>query len=370
MISKRTLIALVCGAMLSIGVAACGSDSSSTSSSASSSGSGDTGSLSGEIAGAGSSAQQAAMEAWVAGVQKTSPDVQISYDPVGSGAGREQFIAKGVQYAGSDSSLDPKEETPDAEKACAPGKVLQVPVYISPIALIYNLQGVDKLQLTPDTIAGIFAQKITTWNDPAIAKDNPGVDLPDTDITPVNRSDDSGTTANFTDYMSKAAPDSWTYPPDDTWPVKGGESAEGTSGVVEAVNSGDGTIGYADASQAGDLSIATVQVGSKFVAPSADGAAAIVDTGKDVDSDPNIFNLELDRTTSDPSMYPITLASYEIACTQYDDATQGGIVKALLEYEVSSEGQQAAAKAAGSAPLSSALAKKVQPIVDSIKAGS
>ncbi len=173
-----------------------------------------------------------------------------------------------MAYAGSDAPFDDAGVT-KAAKRCGSSDLVQIPVYLSPIAVIYNLSGVDKLQLSPETLAQIMNQQITTWNDPAIAAENPDVDLPDTRITPVNRSDDSGTTFNYTDYLSQAAPKDWPYPAGETWPVKGGEAAEGTSGVVDAVKNGDGTIGYADFSQAGDLGVASVKVGSEYVA--ADG---------------------------------------------------------------------------------------------------
>jgi phosphate transport system substrate-binding protein len=368
-ISKKWL-AVGASATLAFGVAACGSSSdSSSSSSTSSGGTGAPTGLSGEIAGAGSSAQEAAQEAWIAGVQDASPDVTISYDPVGSGGGREQFIAGGVNYAGSDGALVDTELT-GAEKQCGgAANLVQVPAYISPIAVIYNLPGVDSLNLTPDLIAQIFNQQITTWNDPAIAKENPDATLPDTRVAPVNRSDDSGTTQNFTEYLSAAAPDSWTYPPDDTWPVKGGESAEGTSGVVEAVGAGEGTIGYADASQAGDLGIANIQVGSQFVAPSADGAAKDVEISKETSGAAgadNVFSYTLERTSTDPGTYPIVLVSYLIACTTGDGSD---IVHGLFAYAISAEGQDAAAQNAGSAPLTDKVRQQIQPAVDAIQAG-
>ena len=309
------------------------------------------------------------MEAWIAGLEDEAPDVTAAYDPVGSGGGREQFNDAAVQFAGTDSPFA-DEELAAAKKVCEPGEFIQVPVYISPIAVVYNLEGVDALQFSPETLAGIFAQKITTWNDPAIAKDNPDADLPDTRITPVNRSDDSGTTDNFTQYLSAAAPDVWTDPADDTWPVKGGEAADGTSGVVEAVGAGDGTIGYADESQAGDLSIAKIQVGEEFIEPSPEGAAKLVEQSEDSDPSESVFTYDLDRTTTDTSTYPITLVSSQAACSQYDDADQAAIVKALLSYVVSPEGQQAASENAGSAPLTDALTEQVTKVVDSIETGS
>jgi phosphate transport system substrate-binding protein len=352
-------------ALLAVGVAACGSDDST---SGDSSGATADSSLSGEIAGAGSSAQEAAQEAWIAGIQGASPDVTIAYDPVGSGGGREQFIAGGTEYGGTDSAFADQELT-DAEKRCSDqgGELIQIPVYISAIAVVYNLPEVTDLQLSPETIAGIFDQKITTWNDPAIAADNPDADLPDTAITPVNRADDSGTTANFTDYLADTAGNAWPYEPDDTWPVKGGESAQGTSGVIDSVKNGEGTIGYADESQAGDLGIAGIKVGDSWVQPSAAGATASLDESKQDNSEGKyIFSYDINRTTTSADSYPLVLLSYEMACTSYDDTAKGDIVKALLNYVVSAEGQDAAASNAGSAPISDQIREQIQPAVDAI----
>jgi phosphate transport system substrate-binding protein len=359
---RKTFFAVAAAAAIATGLAACGSDNNDSSSSSG-------GNLSGEIAGAGSSAQQAAQEAWTAGFQTANSGVTISYDPVGSGGGRDQFIAGGIDFGGSDAPLD-TDELPKATKRCAPGKLVEFPAYVSPIAIVYNLQGVDNLQLSPATIAQIFNQKISKWNDPAIAADNPGVDLPDTTITPVNRSDESGTTQNFTEYLAAAAPKDWTYEPDGVWPVKGGEAAAQTSGEVEAVGAGDGAIGYADDSQAGDLGVAKIKVGDSFVAPSAEGAAKDLELSK---ADPalsqgnTVIAYTIDRTSTDPTTYPILLVSYLMGCTQYDSSSTTAIVKGYFGYIVSTEGQKAAADAAGSAPLTAAVTKKVQPAVDAIQ---
>jgi phosphate transport system substrate-binding protein len=364
----RKLLALAACGALALGAAACGGDDDDNGGGSGGGGGSSSSSLSGEIAGAGSSAQEAAQEAFIANFQKANSDVTISYDPVGSGGGREQFIAGGVAFAGSDSPLA-EDEYADAKKRCSGGDVVQVPDYISPIAVVYNLNGVDNLQLSADTIAGIFAQKIKNWNDPKIKADNPGVDLPDTRITPVNRSDDSGTTANFTDYMSKTAGSVWTSSPDDTWPIKGGEAAEGTSGVVEAVGAGDGAVGYADFSQAGDLGVAKLKVGDKYVAPSAAEAAKVLELSpkdKKLSFSPNVWAFAIDRTTTEPGTYPNILVSSLIGCTKYSGNT-GAIVKGFFNYAISADGQAAAAKNAGSAPLTDALRAKIQPAVDAIK---
>lgn len=357
--------------LISLVLSACGAANEENSQTATGSGSTETAEetdLSGSIAGAGSSAQAAAMEAWVAGFNSQYPDVTISYDPIGSGGGREQFIAGGTVFAGSDAYLD-EEELPAAQDRCG-GDVVEVPLYVSPIAVAYNVEGVDSLNLGPEEIAGIFAQKITKWNDPALVKINPGVDLPNLDITPVNRSDESGTTENFVEYLAATAPDVWTYEVSGVWPVKGGEAAQGTSGVVGAIEGGNGTIGYADASQIGDLNAVKVGVGEEFVEYSPEAAAAVLEVSERVEGrGDSSFAYDLSRDTTESGIYPIVLVSYNIACATYDNEGDAAIVKAFFTYIASEEGQQAAADAAGSAPISASLREQILPAIDGIAAG-
>lgn len=328
-------------------------------------GSSSSAAVAGTISGAGASTQQAATQAWVAGFQANNPDATINYDPSGSGAGRTQFEAGGVDWAGSDAYITGA-EIQKAKTACS-GDYVEVPDYISPIAIVYNLQGVTDLQLTPSLIAKIFNKKITMWNDPAIAAVNAGKTLPATAVAPVNRSDKSGTTANFTDYLSQAAAADWTYKSSDTWPIQGGEAAQGTSGVVGAVKAGQGTVGYADASQAKDLGVAKVAVGTTYVAPSADGAAKLAEAATRVtDGGQYAFAFKLPRTTTDASTYPVTLVSYFITCAKNKDPKKAALLKGYLTYLTSAAGQAAAAKAAGSAPLSDALRSMITPAVNAI----
>jgi phosphate transport system substrate-binding protein len=324
--------------------------------------------LSGDLNGAGSSAQQAAMQAWQAGFSSIQSDVTVNYDPVGSGGGREQFLSGGVDFAGSDAPLDDDELTQSQDR-CGESGVFELPNYISAIAVVYNLPGVDELNLKPATIAQIFSGAITTWNDPAIAADNPDAQLPTTAITAVHRSDDSGTTKNFTEYLSKTARDVWTSEPDGEWPLPGGEAASGTSGVISAVTAGEGAIGYADESQAGDLGIAKIGVGEEFVAPSPEAAAKVVESSTLI-SGRGDFDLayEINRETTSADEYPIVLVSYLIGCVEYDDQETADLAKAFTGYVISEEGQQAAAEAAGSAPLSDTLREQAQTAVDAITA--
>jgi phosphate transport system substrate-binding protein len=325
----------------------------------------DGSSISGTLNGAGSTAQQAAMDAWRGAFQTANSGVTVNYDPVGSGGGRDQFLSGAVNFAGSDAYLT-GDELATARKTCG-GDPVEVPVYVSPIAVIYNLDGVDKLNLTPATLADIFAGKITKWNDQAIAADNPDATLPDTDITPVHRSDDSGTTQNFTDYLAQAAPQSWKYPAAQTWPLQNGEAGDGTSGVVNAVKAGAGSIGYADASQAGSLGKAMIKVGSAFVAPSANSASKVLDESKIHAGRPATdIAIDVNRTTTAAGVYPIILISYQIMCQQQKDDAAANLIKAFETYVVSSDGQQTAASAAGSAPLSASLAAKAKAAIDTI----
>jgi phosphate transport system substrate-binding protein len=361
--SRAATLSVALAATLAL--SACGA-SNETGNDAGSDGDSGSGSLSGELVGAGASSQQAAMQGWTAGYSSVQPDVTVNYDPVGSGGGREQFLAGGTDFAGTDAALD-EDELAQAADRCGEDGIFQLPNYISPIAVVYNLEGVDELNLSPATLAGIFDQKITTWNDPAIAADNPDATLPDTAITPVNRSDESGTTENFTEYLVAAAGEAWPHEASGDWPVAGGEAAQGTSGVVGAVGAGDGTIGYADLSQAGDLGVANIGVGEEFVTPSAEAAAAVVENSELAGDEGDYnFAIDLNRDTTGSGEYPIVLVSYHVGCITYDDQETADLVKDFMSYVVSEEGQQAAAEAAGSAPISDGLREQAQSAIDAI----
>ncbi len=324
--------------------------------------------LSGTINAAGASSQGSAQESWISAFQTANPKVTINYDPSGSGAGRETFIAGGTDFAGSDSYLN-DEELAGAFAACAPDTLaVDLPVYISPIAVIFNVEGVTDLNLDADTLAKIFTGAITTWNDPAIVALNADAELPATAITAVHRSDDSGTTKNFADYLFQAAPDVWTEKPADPFPYQTGEGAQGTSGVVDAVTSGTGTIGYADASRAGDLGVAKIKVGDEFVEYTAEAAAAVVDGSPLVEGRAdNDLAIKLDRLTTDATHYPLVLVSYALVCTEYADPAQGALVKEYVSFMASEAGQAEAAASAGAAPLSADLQSKVAAVLETVK---
>ena len=326
--------------------------------------------LSGGIAGAGSSAQESAMQAWVAGFQTAAPGVSVAYDPVGSGGGRTQFVAGGIEFGGTDAPLDP-EELAGAQQRCEPGDVAEMPLYISPIAVVFNLAGIDALNMSPATVAGIFDGAITRWDAPELVAENPGIDLPDLRITPVNRSDESGTTENFTEYLHEAAAGQWPHPPSGNWPRSGGQSAQGNSGVIQTVTEARGTVTYADASKAGALGTARLGVGDQWVGFSPEAAAAVVDASPATEDATDLrLTIDLARDTQESGAYPIVLVSYSIACSTYDSDQDAENVKALLTYIASEEGQERAAdpSVAGSAPISDTLRESVTAAIEQIEA--
>ncbi len=367
---KHRAAALGTAALISLSLAACGSDYplGPAQESAAEQGS----SLSGTLTGAGASSQNAAMDAWVAGFGLLHSDAQVQYSPDGSGAGRTAFLAGAVDFAGSDAYLD-DEELERSRKICGPDGAFDVPAYISPIAVAFNLPGITELNLDAETISKIFQGEIKSWDDPAIAQYNPGVKLPDLPVTPVNRSEDSGTTETFTEYLHAVVPDTWTAEPSDTWPAEfAGENAQGTTGVVSMVAGTKGAVTYADDSAVGaPLGKVSLKVGDGFVPVSAEAAATALDQAKQVQGRPaHDLALELDRATTAAGAYPLMLVSYHIYCTTYEDQSKVDLVKAFGHYVLSPEGQADAAKSAKSAPLSEELAQRAADSIDRISARS
>ena len=324
--------------------------------------------LSGTLQGTGASSMKAAQDVWRAEFQTANPDVTVNYSPDGSGAGRTAFTDGAAAFAGSDRALK-DDEMGGAFALCVDGtKPINLPVYISPIAIIFNVEGVEELNLTAEVVAKIFAGEITNWNDPAIAELNDGAPLPDLAITPVHRSDNSGTTENFTQTLSQVAPEVWTWDPSGDWPAEiGGEGGDKTQGVVQAVQGGAGMIGYADVSGVPlDMTMANYSKdGGEYVGPSAEAAAAIVDASEKVAGrEDNDWALELDRTAAG---YPFVLVAYAITCQEYKDAATAELVNAYISYVVSDEGQAASQPMAGNAPLSGELATAVREAAAAIK---
>jgi phosphate transport system substrate-binding protein len=362
----RLAVAAIAGVL---SLAACGTDDNSTTTggttaSAAAQG-GDT--LSGTINAAGSSAQANAIAEWKKSFQSANPGVSINYQPSGSGAGVQAFISGTVAFAGSDSALnDEKGEPAQADARCKTGKAIDLPMVTGPVAVVYNLPGVDGLQLSPKTIGDIFSGKITKWDDPAIKADNPDATLPSTAIQAFHRSDESGTSDNFTKFLKATA--EWPYEPGKAWPAEAkGQGSKGSDGIASSIKSTEGAISYVELSFAenSQLQKAKVANGSgEFVelTPESAGktveAAEIVGTGNDL-------KLNIDYATKAAGAYPIVLVTYEITCEQGLSADDSKLVKSFLTYTSSDEGQQALTSL-GYAPLPTSLLTKVRTAVGAI----
>lgn len=346
--SKRGLIGLL-ALVLSFGViaAACSSGSSSSSSSTTSKTPAyDYASLSGTLNGSGATFPKAFYEEAIAGFKKVATNVTVNYNAVGSGQGKKDLAAGTSVWVGSDSLVS------DADKATFKGPFLYFPTVAAPITVSYNLSGAKSLQLSPDTLAKIMMGTVTTWNDAAIAADNPGVTLPSTAITVVVRSDGSGTTSNFSKYLASASPSVFTLTAGDTvqWPKA--TAAKGNAGVAQAIKDTPGAVGYVDFSdaKATGLSFAAIKnKDGKFVAASLAGAtAALANATMKDDLTYSALN------TAGADAYPITAGTYVLVYT--NSGSSAAAIKGWLTFLLT--GGQDLAKDVDFAPLPTTLRDK------------
>ena len=363
--------ALTLGALAvsgALALTACGSDdngggstSSSSSTANASSANCGTAKKGQQLLADGSSAQKNAIDAWVKAFSQAC-GVQINYKGGGSGAGVTSFNQGQLAFAGSDSALKPEEVTA-SKQVCKTGQGIDLPMVGGPIALGYNVPGVDNLVLDAPTLAKIFDSKITKWNDPAIKALNKSATLPDLKIQAFHRSDESGTTDNFTKYLIATTPANWKYSGGKAWQAKGGQSASGSAGVAAGVKQTSGAIGYFELSYVADgVKPVSINTGASApVAPSTDSAtkdiaaAQVVGTGSDL-------TLKLDYKTKAEGAYPITLVTYEIVCDKGNKADTLPATKAFLTYIASEEGQKVLSTI-DYAPIPDAIITKVRSTI-------
>lgn len=352
-----------------LALSACGSDNNSEGDSGSDSSS--ESSVSGTLNGEGSSAQKNAIEEVISSFQDSNPDATVNYNATGSGDGVKNFIAKQVDFAGSDSALkseavDGVIETDQAAERCAGNPAWNLPLVAGPIAIAYNLPGVEGLTLDPTTLSEVMLGTIKTWNDPKIAALNEGVELPSTPISVFFRSDESGTTENFQKYLSGSAPDAWTAEPSKSWPGKAGEGRTKSDGVAQGVKSVEGGITYVEWSYAtsNELGVAKIDNGGGAVELTGESAGAAL-TAAEVTGEGNDLKLSLDYATKEAGTYPIVLVTYEIVCSKGLDADKTTLVKAFLKHFASDE-TQGSLEEAGYAPIPAEIATKVNTAIDAI----
>lgn len=269
--------------------------------------------------------------------REVQPNVTVNYPNPGggSGKGRQEFADQVTQWGASDAPYS----STDLQKVKG-GPFLYVPTVAAPITVSYNLPSVKHLRLTPATIAKIFQGDVTAWNDPAIAADNPGAKLPSTAITIARRSDSSGTTENFTKYLTKAAGSIWKLGagPTVAWPAasQGGNGNQGVSSIVQRTEGAIGYVDYSDARATG-LTFAAVQnTAGKFVMPTTKAATAAL-KGVSLAAD----GLYDPINSPNPKAYPITAPGWLLVYTKYSDTKVADAVQAWAEYLVGACQKQA-----------------------------
>ena len=307
----------------------------------------------------GSTFQKPFQEVAIEGFTKANPTVKINYGGGGSGKGRQDLADQVVDFAGADSPY----KDADLVKNKG-GDVLYFPILLGAITLSYNVDGVDKLQLSPTTAAKIFQRDIKKWNDKEIAADNPDAKLPDADIVVAHRSDGSGTTDNFTKYLDKAAKDVWKLKSGSTveWPADT-QAGNGNAGVAQIVKNTKGAIGYVDLSDAKASGLKYAQVknqGGKFVEPSTDSASA---AGDGIEVKDNLLFSALDPKGD--AAYPITYQSWVIVYAKQTNPTKGAALKSYIKYLVTDG--QAQLKSLDFAALPKSLADKAVAQLDKIQ---
>ncbi|REH55143.1 phosphate transport system substrate-binding protein [Kutzneria buriramensis] len=316
----------------------------------------------------GSTAQKNAMDLFVAAYNTACDGADVNYTANGSGAGVTDFTGKVTDFAGSDSALNPTKGEPDKAAAACGSPAWDLPVVFGPITIVYNLKGVSDLALDASTAAKIFDGEIKTWNDPAIKALNPSATLPSTAINVVYRSDQSGTTDNFQQYLTSAG--GWTKGAGKTFNGGVGSGASGNPAVATSLGQTDGGIAYVEWSfaQSSKLNIASIVTskGGTPVKVSADSVGKAISSAAFKNPSGNDLSLDLSsiHKTTATGAYPLLLATYEIVCSKYADAATGKAVKAFLTTAINQGQAQLATN--GYAPLPDSIKAKLTTAIDAI----
>ncbi len=347
-------VALVAAAL---SLAACGSSGGSSSSDSGGSSSGSS-ALTGTLNGSGSTLQLTYQQAAISGFKSVQSGMTVNYGAGGSGKGRTDLASGVVNYAGSDSPI------PSDETANFKGKtVLYFPDVIAPVTVSYNLSSVKNLKLSAPVIASIFQAKITKWNDPAIKADNPGVSLPSTPITIAHRSDSSGTTQNFSQFLVDATGDGWKLGTSSTinWPAnsRGGNGNGGVASIIKSTPGAIGYVDYADAKASGLVFASIKNQAGSYVAPSVSGASAAAAQAT-VKPDLTFSAIWAPGANS----YPITAQSWILVYQTQPNANDTKMLKAWVGYLVG-DGQQLLTSL-GFAPLPANIDQKAKAQISKI----
>jgi phosphate transport system substrate-binding protein len=287
---------------------------------------------------------------WFSQYNKVHPDIQINYQSIGSGGGIKQITEKTVDFGASDAPLS------DEQMQKASG-VQHIPTVMGAVVIVWNLPGVQQLRIAPETLANIYLGKVTKWNDAALKKDNPTTKLPDTAITVAHRSDGSGTTNIFTDYLSKVSPDWKSGPGKGTsvnWPA--GLGGKGNEGVTGLVKQAEGAIGYVELAYANQNKLPAAELKShdgQWVQASLESVSAAAAKA----AMPEDYRVSITDQPGDGA-YPIAAFTYLLVYRDQTDAAKGSALLTFIWWAVH-DGQKEAA-ALDYAPLPKPVVEKVE----------
>lgn len=311
-----------------------------------------------QLSGSGATFPAPLYQRWGVEYNRLHPDVQVNYQSVGSGAGVKNFLAGVVDFGASDAAMS------DAEIAKSPKGAVLIPATAGEIVLAYNLPGVEKLNLSREALAGIYLGTVTKWNDPAIAKANPGVKLPDLPVQVAFRSDGSGTTFVFTQHLSAASKEfSEKVGADKSVTFPAGVGGKGNEGVTALVKQSPGTVGYVEYGYAkgNGLAMAALENKSgKFVAPSGEAGAATLANVKLPD---NLRVWPVDPEGAGD--YPIVSFTWLLLYKKYDDAAKLKALKDFVSYGLTTG--QSFSEALGYIPLPAPVVEKAKAALATVE---
>ena len=319
----------------------------------------------GTLTGAGSTFQKNIELQWIKDFTGACPGTTVDYKATGSGAGISQFAEGTVDYAGTDSLMKADEQA-KADARCGRGNTaIHLPVTAGAVVFTYNLRGLERpLRLSPETIAGIFTGRITRWNAPEVAADNPGVLLPTIAVQAVHRSDSSGTTDVLSNFLDSQAKGTWTLGTGKelSWP--GGQAAKGSDGVTGVVKATEGGITYTELSfaKSNDLPWAMVRnAAGEYVDATGLNVSATLATAR-LDTSRKDVRAEIDYGTKEPAAYPVAAVSYVIVCDKGNKNVE--LLRAFLGYAVA--GGQTTADQLGYAPVPTNIAVKLGLAIEAL----
>lgn len=328
----------------------------------------------GTVNGGGSSAQDIAMQSLTASYGSTCGNKgKVVYTKSGSGAGIKDFYNKQLQWAGSDSALKSKPnsdnviETDKVKARCANNAGWNLPMVVGPVAFAYNLDGVDKLVLSPKVMMQIFNGQVTTWDAAEIKALNKDAKLPSQKINVFYRNDESGTNENVAKFLKATAPDDFKGEPSKKYFGKAGEGKKGTQGVADAVKATKGGFGFMEWKFAKDsqLGVSALDTGKGAVELTPETAGKTMESAE-IAGEGNDLAMKLKYTDLGADAYPMVMVTYEIVCSAGLDSAQGALLKDFLLYAVSPDAQKTLVDQ-GYAPLPESVRAKVQTAVQALK---